>query len=204
MKAPSCGHLSGLSAAEIEQCFADTFARRYRVKLQGGASEPEYRPSTNGYHHLIYRENFPASALHEVAHWCIAGETRRKQVDFGYKYLPPPRSTRETLAFRDFERRPQALESVFAAAARVRFVVSADDLDLSPDAYQDFCVEVARSVPDTVAWIQSSSDRRAYDFLGALLACRHINSIAHESDAVSHWLATLSINPFPQSSAGRG
>ena len=63
-------------AARIEEVFADCFYEDYGTRLQGGASEPLYRPSSGGDAVIFYREDFAASALHEVAHWCIAGVGR--------------------------------------------------------------------------------------------------------------------------------
>ncbi len=53
-----------------------------------------------------------ASALHETAHWCIAGKARRAIKDFGYRYQAD-RDPTEQQDFCRFESRPQALESIF-------------------------------------------------------------------------------------------
>jgi len=119
---------------DIANCFNAIFARIEYVVLVGGADAPFYLPATPPHRSIIrYRENFAASALHEVAHWCGAGRARRLQRDFGYWYLPPPRDAEATRAFLDAEVPAQALESIFSAAVGLPFCVSLDDpaLELS-------------------------------------------------------------------------
>ena len=113
--------------AVFDHCFSDT----ENTLLVGGASEPVYRPSdvTQARNLLYYREDFFASALHEVAHWCIAGQARRRHVDFGYWYAPEGRNKRQQRAFESVEVKPQALEWIFSRACGFRFQVSVDNLD---------------------------------------------------------------------------
>ena len=121
------------SSADLEKVFGDCFHRTYRTRLVGGATEPLYLPAGEGADAIIYyRENYAASALHEVAHWCIAGHRRRQLEDYGYWYAPDGRSAAQQRAFESVEVKPQALEWHFALAAGVPFHVSADNL-LSPD-----------------------------------------------------------------------
>lgn len=105
----------------LEAAFAACFARDYNTRLLGGADEPVYIPAgedwaagATAYHRLYYREDYFASALHEVAHWCIAGRERRLRRDFGYWYAPDGRDAARQAAFQRVEVAPQALESCFA------------------------------------------------------------------------------------------
>lgn len=128
-RAPSgprpCGHRS----SELETLFAECFLVRWNTRLEGGGREPLYVPGVGGEpHRLIYREDFYASALHEIAHWCIAGERRRQLEDFGYWYLPDGRDAAAQEAFEAVEARPQALEWVFSVAAGRAFRPSFDNL----------------------------------------------------------------------------
>ena len=104
--------------ARLEAVFARCFARTENTRLVGGAAEPLYQPAGkgNGPHSLYFREDYFASALHEVAHWCIAGIERRQRVDFGYWYAPEGRSDDQQRAFESVEVRPQALEWYFSLA----------------------------------------------------------------------------------------
>lgn len=121
--------LSRHRSADLERLFERCFFARWNTRLEGGGSEPQYLPGiANQAHRLIYRENFFASALHETAHWCIAGERRRRHEDFGYWYLPDGRDASAQRAFETVEVRPQALEWVFSVAAGHPFRPSADNL----------------------------------------------------------------------------
>lgn len=127
-------------AADIEAVFAHVFYADYQTLLVGGASEPLYSPASKACSDncIHYREDFFASALHEVSHWCIAGHKRRQQVDFGYWYVDDGRSAIEQIAFEAAEVKPQALELLFSLAANYPFQVSADNLNGSAPALNDF------------------------------------------------------------------
>jgi elongation factor P hydroxylase len=136
---------AGHRARELERLFADTFLASHRTVLEGGADEPLYLPpAQDAPARIRYRLDYFASALHEVAHWCIAGARRRRLVDYGYWYAPEGRDAAGQRAFEAVEVRPQALESLFAEAAGVPFVPSLDnpgreDVDPAP-----FAAAVAR------------------------------------------------------------
>ena len=156
---------------EIADCFNRTFAHSDHVVLVGGAQAPFYMPSPPPHRSIIrYRENFAASALHEVAHWCRAGRVRRQHPDFGYWYLPPPRDAEATAAFLDAEVPAQALESIFCAAAGLRFRVSLDDLDRELSEQRAW---FANRVQERARqWLADGLPRRAARFEAALRALR--------------------------------
>lgn len=118
------------ASQRLEQVFAGCFAAGEKTRLVGGALEPLYLPADAGQpeSRLFYREDFFASALHETAHWCIAGAKRRAQKDFGYWYAPEGRGPAEQQAFLRVEARPQALEWCFSAACGYDFRLSLDNL----------------------------------------------------------------------------
>lgn len=124
----------------IVAVFNSEFAPSEHTVLCGGASEPLYEPSRAGPDgslspaRIHFREDFPSSALHEIAHWCIAGRKRRRLVDYGYWYAPDGRDARQQRAFLEVEVRPQALEWCFSQAACQSFRLSLDNLDAPPDA----------------------------------------------------------------------
>ncbi len=119
-----------LSDVQIAGCFNRTLGRRYGARVIGGAEEPLYEPGSAGRPGIIrYTRDYPASALHELAHWCIAGPRRRRLRDYGYWYQPPPRADAAQAAFFRVELPVQALEARLADAAGVLFRVSVDDLD---------------------------------------------------------------------------
>ncbi len=106
------------------------FEAPYRTRLCGGAEEPLYRPAgaEGGHHSIIFTRDYLSSALHEIAHWCIAGPKRRLQEDYGYWYAPDGRDTGQQRLFETVEVKPQALERIFSFACGQVFRVSADNL----------------------------------------------------------------------------
>ncbi len=161
-----------VTAGEIERVFAGCFGPHtsHGTQLQGGAQEPLYEPAVDGSPaRLWYREDFAASALHEAAHWCVAGPARRRRVDFGYTYSPPPRTAREQAAFFRAELKVQALESLFADAAGLPFRASADNLEAD---VRDFEQRVLAAKAATQVWLSTSADGRARLFAAALADAR--------------------------------
>lgn len=120
-----------LDSRLLEHLFDECFRADYQTVLVGGGSEPIYLPSDDPSqkpHRIIYREDFFASALHEVAHWCLAGARRRRFEDYGYWYAPDGRTQQEQEAFEKVEADPQALEWIFSDACGFAFHLSADNL----------------------------------------------------------------------------
>ena len=110
--------------------FNQTFLDSHQTALVCCESEPIYRPAQDGQtaDHIVFAQGFFASALHEIAHWCIAGSQRRKLEDFGYWYEPDGRSAQRQKQFETVEIKPQALEWLFTLACNRRFHFSADNL----------------------------------------------------------------------------
>ncbi len=111
--------------------FNACFASQYNTKLVKGGEEPIYLPADEHrpYHALFFAHGFFSSALHECAHWLIAGSERRKQVDFGYWYAPDGRTAAQQALFQRVEVKPQAMEWVLSMAAGFPFRVSIDNLN---------------------------------------------------------------------------
>ena len=106
------------------------FEQSENTILVGNGEEPLYLPcgESNSIHRIIFTRDYFASALHEVAHWCIAGDKRRKLVDYGYWYYPEGRNAEQQILFEQAEVKSQAIEYLFSQAARFPFVVSIDNL----------------------------------------------------------------------------
>lgn len=119
----------GFASADLERLFAGCFASDQNTVLVGGAEEPFYQPAEHRQPaKIIYTRDYFRSALHEVAHWCVAGPARRQLPDFGYWYAADGRDARQQAEFQQAEIRPQALELLFCAAAGHPFRVSLDNL----------------------------------------------------------------------------
>lgn len=158
------------AARRLEQVFADCFSRDWHTVLAGGVSEPYYQPASGGsdMHRLFYRSDYFASALHEVAHWCIAGERRRQLADFGYWYTPDGRSPRQQAAFEAVEAKPQALEWFFSLACGYRFRISVDNLDAAQAGGHDTGPFRQRVLSQALAWQRTRLPERAALFFHAL------------------------------------
>ena len=100
------------------------------------ANEPVYLPASMEcpHHRIVFAHGFFSSALHEVAHWCVAGKRRRELPDYGYWYQPDGRNAEQQAEFERVEARPQAIEMAFAFACKFPFRVSTDNLSgVTPD-----------------------------------------------------------------------
>ena len=154
----------------LEAVFSDCFLASYRTRLQGGAEEPFYQPADGpaACHILHYRSDFFASALHEAAHWCIAGESRRSQPDFGYWYLPGDRDIEQQRAFEAAECRTQALEWILSRACGYRFRPSADNPHLGRLGLLDSAGFNRRILAQARDWQARGLDARSRLFYRAL------------------------------------
>ena len=159
-------------SVDLETLFKQCFYADYKTLLMGGADEPLYRPSTRPSepHRLFYRADYFASALHEIAHWCIAGAERRLQQDWGYWYCPDGRSPEQQRAFETVEVLPQAVEWMLSVAAGAPFRLSSDNLLGAGNSTQeggDFQCAVSAQVQ---RYRQGALPARAAQFLFALSA----------------------------------
>jgi elongation factor P hydroxylase len=157
-------------AQRISAVFNALFADTHRTLMCGGGEEPWYEPPTDQrLGRVVYTRDYPASALHEAAHWCLAGAKRRAQKDYGYWYLPGPRDAQQRSRFFAAELPVQALEAVFAAAAGVRFVISADDFAAPACELDAFAARVRQRIATLTT---ASLPPRARAFHAALVLHR--------------------------------
>lgn len=159
-----------LSASALITIFDECFAHSERTRLIGGGEEPEYFAAKEGSPARVqFRHDYASSALHEIAHWCIAGRERRKLADYGYWYAPDGRTAAQQAWFLAVECKPQALECLFSRAAGQVFHLSMDNLDAPPN-HSD-CLAFASAVADAInAYLQNGLPRRARIFVEALHA----------------------------------
>lgn len=131
-------------ASDLITLFERCFFSEFNTLLEGGGEEPFYSPAVaNSAARIIFTRDYFASALHEVAHWCVAGAARRQLPDYGYWYAPDGRSSAQQLEFEWVEAKPQALEWIFSNACGSRFRISADNLASGLDASPDFQEAIA-------------------------------------------------------------
>lgn len=161
---------------QLIDMFAACFYESENTRLVAGKDEPYYLPAgqslaptdtVKSYHQLVFAHGFFASALHEIAHWCIAGSKRRQLFDYGYWYAPDGRNAQQQSEFEQVERKPQALEWLFADAAGFPFQVSVDNLSGIEVDRAAFTALVAQQKQ---AYLQHGLPARAETFRQALLA----------------------------------
>lgn len=154
MQEPPCpvdaGSIALAHCGQLVELFDALFAASENTRLAGGGEEPLYQPAGAGAPQalIVFRADYVRSALHEVAHWCIAGRARRREVDYGYWYSPDGRDADAQREFERLEARPQAVEWMLSAACGVPFRPSLDNLGGEvPDPLpfmQAICREAAR------------------------------------------------------------
>ena len=152
---------------QLLKIFNDTFLDSHNTCLQKGADEPLYSPAGDRQQHhcIAFTRDYYASALHEIAHWCVAGEDRRQQLDYGYWYAPDGRSKTQQREFELVEVAPQALEWMFSEAVGIKFQVSADNLAMGLAASDEFKDRIyARVIKNCINGVNA----RAHAFIMAL------------------------------------
>lgn len=146
-----------LQHTDLIEAFNGAFSQSHNTQIQGGGAEPIYLPASAecDFHRIIFTRDYAASALHEIAHWLVAGEQRRELEDYGYWYAPDGRNAEQQWAFEKVEVRPQAIEWLLSVAAGRRFRVSADNLEAglgASDAFkQNIYAQVLNFVADGVS-----------------------------------------------------
>lgn len=120
--------------AELLECLNSWLERDWQTQLVAGSGEPVYLPATvpGGFHRIVFAHGYFSSALHEQAHWCLAGAERRMQEDYGYWYCPDGRDAVQQAAFEQVEVKPQAIEWWLASATGRQFRTSTDNLNGTP------------------------------------------------------------------------
>lgn len=147
----------------FEQCFYQS----YKTRLVKGEDEPIYLPANEQCedHQIIFAHGYYASALHEISHWCMAGEARRQLEDFGYWYVPDGRNAEQQNKFEKVEIKPQAIEWAFCVAAGKKFTVSADNLNGAEADTESFKNSVYRQVKE---YLDRGFPLRAQQFIELL------------------------------------
>ncbi len=161
-----------MNAHRVDDLIA-IFNRLFRAsvgcELVRGEDEPLYLPPSadRPIAQIVFAHGYFASALHEVAHWCIAGKRRRQLLDYGYWYKPDGRTALEQRDFERVEEKPQALEWAFSVACGKIFCFSADNLDGEAHDARPFQRAVQARV---LAYLERGFPPRAARFIDALHA----------------------------------
>ncbi|MDN4502630.1 elongation factor P hydroxylase [Alteromonadaceae bacterium BrNp21-10] len=147
--------------------FEAQFYSAFNTRLVRGTDEPIYLPAGEGqsFAQIVFAHGYYASALHEIAHWCLAGLARLDKVDYGYWYCPDGRNAEQQAAFEKVEIKPQAIEWAMCLAAGKSFRVSTDNLNgVEPDHIR-FENNVRAQLQ---VYLQQGFPARAQQFIDAL------------------------------------
>ncbi|MFT2112401.1 elongation factor P hydroxylase [Marinomonas sp. 2405UD68-3] len=167
------------SADELILCFNGCFERSHHVRLVGGASEPLYSPGAGGDvpAKIHFRLDYVSSALHEISHWCVAGDARLQLEDYGYWYEPDNRTLELQKKFEAVEVKPQAIEKAFHLVLGIPFRVSADNLSL-----QDYSTEPFEGLVDDqfLSYVNNGFPQRVEAFCMYLLETQGIHKALYD------------------------
>ena len=164
---------SNPSLLELKNLFYQTFFTDFRTILVGGFAEPFYlAPQKSQPAEIHFTRDYVRSALHEIAHWCVAGPERRQLDDFGYWYAPDGRNALQQKLFFEHEVLPQAYEWAFCLASKLEFEVSLDNLSGPVEGTEAFKIQVSEKLLHL--WQSQSFPPRVQRWIDALT--RHHNS----------------------------
>lgn len=133
---------------QLITCFDELLGQKFDTQLISGGLEPIYLPKSakRAKAHIVFSYDYFSSALHELAHWCVAGEQRREQEDYGYWYAPDGRSAQQQQLFERVEIKPQAIEWLLSKACGVKFRVSVDNLSANAQPSDNFKANILAQV----------------------------------------------------------
>jgi elongation factor P hydroxylase len=158
---------------DLINLFEQSFFHSFNTKLIKGDDEPLYSPANEvcSYHQIIFAHGYYSSALHEISHWCLAGQARRLLEDFGYWYMPDGRDAIQQSEFEQVEIKPQAIEWAFCIASKKKFNVSADNLQGAEADTVSFKQKVHQQVS---CYLVEGFPPRAQQFIEALAQFYHV------------------------------
>lgn len=119
-----------IQLSKLLQLLNTNYLDQFSTALIGGFDEPFYKaPTKDNPAEIQFSHDYIRSALHELAHWCVAGVERRKLDDYGYWYAADGRSQEQQDGFFKLEVKPQAIEWAFSIVCGVEFEASVDNLN---------------------------------------------------------------------------
>lgn len=165
-----------VKADQVVSIFNDCFHSTHQTRLVGGTNEPFYQVSDDGPRQVHFCYDYVSSALHEVAHWCLAGPHRRGLDDYGYWYQGE-RNWHQQKCFEQVEIHPQALEWIFSEALGIRFRVSADNLVLQDYDSVPFRAAIRGAA---IKKVERGLDGRAARFAASLYSLSNLSRDEHK------------------------
>jgi len=124
---------------ELVTLLNNNYLNHYNTRIVGGFDEPFYQTFVSGQPAQIqFSRDYIRSALHELAHWCVAGAERRKIDDYGYWYAEDGRTQQQQNEFFKVEVKPQAIEWAFSIVLGIKFEASVDNLGIQVKGVDEF------------------------------------------------------------------
>jgi elongation factor P hydroxylase len=160
--------MSPINYTPFIELFNAEFKDSENTSIAESPDEPIYLPAneTESLNQILYTAGSYTSVLHEISHWCIAGEGRRKQVDYGYWYKPDFQTPKESELYTQFEAKTHGIEWIFSLAAGVPFYIIPNNLSAGFEVSQDLKEAVYRA---TLNYLNKGLPISAERFKHALL-----------------------------------
>ncbi len=157
-----------ITCRELETVFNALSADVHRTRLIGCEGDPFYAACNENRRlaEIRYVKDSLPSALHELAHWCVAGPERRAVDDYGYWYNPDGRSKEEQRVFEGLEVKPQAVEWLLSVAVGRPFIVSCDNLRGEPYDLGTFRRRIRHQA---ISYLENPRSKRFDDLLQTLI-----------------------------------
>jgi len=147
----------------------------YNTKLVAGFDEPFYQASKPGKPAEIqFSHDYFRSALHELAHWCVAGVERRRKDDYGYWYAADGRDQKQQDEFFKLEVKPQAIEWAFSIVCEVGFEASVDNLNNQVEGVDTFKKDLSSQLQ---FYLNNGFSKRVGEILVLLAQYQNIASV---------------------------
>lgn len=180
---------------DLIRIFNDLFLISENTRLVRGDDEPIYLPAsmTGSEHQVIFAHGFYASAMHEIAHWCVAGAERRLLEDYGYWYEPDGRTEQQQRLFETVEIVPQAMEKCFCRAAGFRFRVSVDNLNGSPGDTSGFSHNVDLKAQEYLDHGLPGRAQRFFDALSEYYQTGFVTALSPDANHLSDEKASIAL-----------
>ena len=128
-----------IELTELLKLLNQNYLNQFDTKIIGGFDEPFYKVHTEQQPAQIqFSHDYIRSALHELAHWCVAGFERRKLDDYGYWYAADGRNQQQQNEFFKVEIKPQTIEWAFSIVLGIHFEASVDNLGVQVQGIDEF------------------------------------------------------------------
>lgn len=155
-----------IELTELLKLLNQNYLNQFDTKIIGGFDEPFYKAHTEQQPAQIqFSHDYIRSALHELAHWCVAGNQRRKRDDYGYWYAADGRNQQQQNEFFKVEIKPQAIEWSFSIVLGIHFESSVDNLGAQVQGIDEFNDKLKKQLSE---YTKKGFPKRTHEILSLL------------------------------------